>query len=90
MQSIEKNCQISQTYVKLQPETIPLAVLQAIYEKHLEISREQGCIATLQDETEKVIRTNLDQIRKRRYSVKIKQQELRRMVEDAGLQINFS
>lgn len=73
---MEKDCEIQNNYDNIKPEN----ALVRVYELHVEISRKQGQINALQDETEKVTRTNLDKIKDIRYEVKQAQKQLRELV----------
>ena len=84
MNNKEKDCQKEKECAKINAAN----VLQTFYELHVEISREQGQITALQDETEKVTRSNLDRIKDLRYSVKNRQKQLKELAEKAGVEIN--
>jgi hypothetical protein len=73
---MEKDCKPENNCAKISPDN----ALVRVYELHVEISRKQGQINAIQDETEKLTRANLDKIRNIRYEAKQLQKELRELV----------
>jgi flagellar basal body rod protein FlgF len=73
---MEKGCSEIENNANIKPEN----TLVRVYKLTVEITRAQGQINALQDETDKTTRANLDRIKNIRYEVKQKQKELKELI----------